>query len=67
MKIVRNLPQKNIFFIPDENLGRFVAKQVPEKNFIFNDGYCPVHVQMTGELVAKAKACLLYTSDAADE
>ena len=56
MKIVRNLPQKNIFFIPDENLGRFVAKQVPEKNFIFNDGYCPVHVQMTGELVAKAKA-----------
>lgn len=56
MKIVRNLPQKNIFFIPDENLGRFVAKQVPEKNFIFNDGYCPVHVQMTGTLVAQAKA-----------
>lgn len=56
MRIVRNLPQKNIYFIPDQNLGRFVAKQVPEKHFIFNDGYCPVHVQMTGELVAKAKA-----------
>ncbi len=56
MRIVRNLPQKNIYFIPDQNLGRFVAKQVPEKNFIFNNGYCPVHVQMTGELVAKAKA-----------
>ncbi len=56
MRIVRNLPQKNIYFIPDQNLGRFVAKQVPEKNFIFNDGYCPVHVQMTGALVAQAKA-----------
>ena len=56
MRIVRNLPQKNIYFIPDQNLGRFVAKQVPEKNFIFNDGYCPVHVQMTGALVEKAKS-----------
>lgn len=56
MRIVRNLPQKNIYFIPDQNLGRFVAKQVPEKNFIFNDGYCPVHVQITGDLVAKVKA-----------
>ena len=24
-------------------------------HFIFNDGYCPVHVQMTGQLVQKAK------------
>lgn len=41
--IVKNLPQKNILFIPDENLGRYCQKQVPEKNFIFNDGYCPIH------------------------
>jgi len=34
VKIVKNLPNKNIFFIPDQNLGRFVAKQVPEKNVI---------------------------------
>ena len=51
-----NLPQSYIYFIPDENLGRFIAKQVPEKHFIFNDGYCPVHVQITGPLVQKAKA-----------
>ena len=31
VKIVKNLPNKNIFFIPDKNLGRFVAEQVPEK------------------------------------
>lgn len=56
MKIVRKLPQKHIYFIPDENLGRFIAKQVPEKHFIFNDGYCPVHVQITEALLQKARA-----------
>ena len=32
VRIVKALPNKNIFFIPDRNLGSFVAKQVPEKN-----------------------------------
>lgn len=54
-RIVKKLPQKNIFFIPDENLGRYIAKQVPDKNFIFNDGYCPVHKQLTREAVLLAK------------
>lgn len=31
VKIVKNLPNKHIFFVPDENLGRYVAEQVPEK------------------------------------
>ena len=56
VKIVRSLPNKNIFFIPDENLGNYVAKQVPEKNIILNDGYCPVHKQITVETVRQAKA-----------
>ena len=46
-KIVKALPNKNIFFIPDKNLGSFVAKQVPEKNIILNDGYCPIHAEIT--------------------
>lgn len=54
--IVRALPNKNIFFIPDQNLGHFVAEQVPEKHFIFNDGYCPVHQQMKTEEIRRAKA-----------
>lgn len=29
--IVKKLPNKNIFFIPDGNLGAYVAAQVPEK------------------------------------
>ncbi len=54
-RIVKKLPQKNIFFIPDENLGRYIAKQIPDKNFIFNDGYCPVHKKLTREAVLQAK------------
>ncbi len=55
VKIVRNLPNENIFFIPDGNLGRYVAEQVPEKNVVLNDGYCPIHAAMTKEEVQKAK------------
>ena len=46
VEIVRRLPQKNILFIPDKNLGRYVAAQVPEKNVMLVQGYCPVHEEM---------------------
>ena len=43
VKVVRELPERNILFIPDINLGRYVAEQLPEKNVILNRGYCPTH------------------------
>jgi len=55
VKIVKNLPNKNIFFIPDQNLGKFVAEKVPEKNIILNDGYCPIHVRISTEEVLENK------------
>ena len=42
-RIVRALPEKQIIFIPDRNLGAYIAKKVPEKEFIFHPGWCPVH------------------------
>lgn len=51
VKIVRSLPNQNIFFIPDRNLGSFVAEQVPEKNIILNDGCCPTHAKITAAQV----------------
>lgn len=54
VKIVKALPNKNIFFIPDRNLGRFVASQVPEKNIILNDGCCPIHAEVTEASVKAA-------------
>lgn len=55
VKIVKALPNKNIFFIPDRNLAHFVAEQVPEKNFVYNEGYCPVHEKMSVAEIRKVK------------
>lgn len=46
-RVVRSLPNEEIIFVPDKNLGAFVASKVPEKRFIFMDGYCPIHRNIT--------------------
>ena len=56
IKIVKALPNKNIFFIPDRNLGRYVAAEVPEKNIIINDGCCPIHAAITKEQLLEQKS-----------
>ncbi len=56
VKIVKALPNQNIFFIPDRNLGRYVAEQVPEKNIILNDGCCPIHAELSAEQIKALKA-----------
>ena len=55
IKIVKKLESDHILFIPDQHLGSFVAKNVPEKNIILWDGYCPVHAQLTKEDVLECK------------
>ncbi|MBE6760655.1 MAG: quinolinate synthase NadA [Ruminococcaceae bacterium] len=55
VNIVRALPNKNIFFIPDRNLGSFVAEQVPEKNIILNDGCCPIHAKITAAQIREQR------------
>lgn len=34
-KICQNLPNKDIFFIPDQNLARYIANKLPEKKLYF--------------------------------
>jgi len=55
VKVVKALPESVIYFIPDSNLGRYVAGQVPEKRFILNDGYCHVHTCIRREQVIDRK------------
>ncbi len=55
VSIVKKLPNKNIYFIPDRNLGRYVAQQVPEKNIILNEGYCYVHEDITADEIISFK------------
>ena len=56
VEIVKTLPNRNIFFIPDKNLAHYVAEQVPEKHFVFNEGYCPVHEELQLRELMEAKA-----------
>ena len=55
VKIVKELPNHDIFFIPDEHLGTYVAEQVPEKHIILNDGFCHVHAAIRPEAAKAAK------------
>lgn len=56
-KIIAALPHKNIYFIPDRNLGHFIAaRDRSGKNFYFGNGYCPVHDRTTKEEVLAKKA-----------
>ena len=55
LKIVKALPNKNIFFIPDQNLAHYIADQMPDKNFIFNEGFCHVHHSVRREQIIKAR------------
>lgn len=56
VKIVSNMPQDKILFIPDCNLGQYVKSQVPDKDIRYMQGGCPVHAAMTREEVLAAKA-----------
>lgn len=55
VQIVKNLPNKNILFIPDRNLAHFVADKVPGKRIIYNEGFCPIHEYMKAEEIRKLK------------
>ncbi len=55
IRIVESLPNKNILFIPDENLGRYCQSKIKDKNFIFNQGYCHVHTAIKSDELVKTK------------
>lgn len=61
VKIIQKLDNKNILFIPDCNLGAWVAKQVPEKNIQLVKGGCPAHASIS---VSQAKQAKLLHPDA---
>lgn len=56
-KIIGNLDAKDILFVPDQNLGSWIAKKIPDKNIQLIDGCCPVHAcSITAEAATEAKA-----------
>lgn len=55
VSVVRSLPDDRILFTPDRNLGRWVARQVPEKEFAIYDGVCPTHDVLRGPSLDKER------------
>lgn len=55
LEAVSSLDAKEILFIPDCNLGSWLESKLPEKNFHFIDGGCPVHMRITPEEVSEAR------------
>lgn len=55
LKICRSLDSDKILFIPDKNLGSYIAEQIPEKEFKLLSGGCPTHARMGITEVKKAK------------
>ena len=56
VKIVSNMPEEELIFIPDINLGSYVQSQVPHKKIHLVHGGCPTHVRITRSETLQAKA-----------
>lgn len=54
--VTRSLPHKQILFVPDKNLAKFVADKVPEKEIIPWEGFCPIHERLSAEYLLLAKS-----------
>jgi len=78
LKVVDALPQEKIIFVPDRNLGRWVARS-SRKKLILWEGFCPTHEVLRKEDVLEARKahpeamfvahpeCLEEVLDLADE
>lgn len=56
LKIIRSLENPNILFIPDCNLGAWIADQIPEKNIKLVQGGCPAHARISAADVKRARS-----------
>lgn len=55
-KIIKRMPEDKILFIPDRNLGGYIAGQCPEKEIVTVQGCCPTHAKFNAADVEKAKS-----------
>ena len=55
LEIVSKIESRDIIFVPDINLGTYVAENLPEKNVLLLQGGCPVHAAVAAEEAKEAK------------
>lgn len=56
VKVVQSLPDKEVIFIPDKYLGMYTQSQLPDKELILYEGYCPTHAFIFPEHIKQAKS-----------
>ncbi len=55
VNVARSLEADTLLMVPDRNLGRYIAKHVPEKECICWEGYCPTHDRLKVEEIEQAQ------------
>jgi quinolinate synthase len=55
IQIVQSLQERQIVFLPDRNLGRYVAQHVPDKEIIVWPGFCITHMRVKEKEVLATK------------
>ncbi len=55
MEMVASLPDKKIIFVPDKNLGAYIQSQLPEKEIILWEGFCPTHMRISEQEIITCK------------
>lgn len=55
VRVINSLPEREAIFVPDRNLGRYVAR-FTDKTIYFWDGFCPTHERLKADVVVRLKA-----------
>jgi len=54
VRVVNSLREREVIFVPDRNLGRYVAR-FTDKTFHFWEGFCPTHERLKSGAVLRLK------------
>lgn len=57
-KIISKIENDKIIFLPDKNLGGYIAEKFPDKEFILWDGFCITHARVNQNSIVELKNIL---------
>ena len=55
INILNNIDSDEIIFLPDRNLGGYLAEQLPNKKFTLYPGFCPTHERIEKDEIIELK------------
>lgn len=55
LKIMNNIEEEEIIFLPDRNLGEYIGEHFPNKKFILYQGFCPTHERVNADDILELK------------